>query len=91
MARKYNIDGNQIKEDPSLPKIKFDYTLQKNICMYLKRNDGKCTVDQINKDFEVEGPIVIQAMLKSLKQKKYISYDEKNVYLSDNLYYLLQA
>lgn len=72
-------------------KIKFDYTLQKNICMYLKRKEGQVSVEQIQKDFEQEGPIVVLAMLKSLKMKKYISYDDNNVYLSDNLYYLLQA
>lgn len=78
-------------KETELPKVKFDYTLQKNICMYLKRNEGQVTMNQIQKDFEQEGPIVILAMLKSLQSKKYISYDDHNVYLSDNLYYLLQA
>ena len=73
------------------PKIKFDYTLQKNICMYLKRIGGHTTMTSIIDEFKTESPFVVEAMLKSLKGKKYISYDNHNVHLSDNLYYLLQA
>jgi hypothetical protein len=74
-----------------IPKVKFDFTLQKNICMFLKRNEGQCSVEDLQKNFISEGEITVRAMLVSLKQKKYVSYDERNVYLSDNLYYLLQA
>ena len=78
-------------KETEVPKIKFDFTLQKNICMYLKRNEGQVSMEQLQKNFLSEGEITVTAMLKSLQGKKYISYDEKNVYLSDNLYYLLQA
>ena len=78
-------------KETEVPKIKFDFTLQKNICMYLKRNEGQVSMEQLQKNFLSEGEITVTSMLKSLQGKKYISYDEKNVYLSDNLYYLLQA
>lgn len=74
-----------------MPKVKFDFTLQKNICMYLKRNEGHASIEDVKSSFSQEGDITVMAMLKSLKQKKYVSYDDKNVHLSDNLYYLLQA
>ena len=72
-------------------KIKFDYTLQKNICMYPKRQEGQCTTMQMKEEFNYESSFILEAMLKLLKRKDYISYDDHNVYLSDNLYYLLQA
>jgi len=63
-------------------QIKFDYTLQKNICMFIKRQGGNCLTEMIHQ----ESSFVIDAMLRNLKNKKYISMDDKEIYLDLFIY-----
>lgn len=67
-------------------QIKFDYTLQKNICMFIKRQGGNCLTEMIHQEYPQESSFVIDAMLRNLKNKKYISMDDKEIYLDLFIY-----
>ena len=62
-------------------QTKFDYTVERNICSFLKSVGGNSTLGAIRQHFVNEDPIVIDHMIKLLKKKKYITTEFDVVYL----------
>ena len=71
--------------DNPTKKIEFKHTLEKNICMTIKRNGGHISREGLYASFQDES-FVIDAFIKSLKSRKYLVEDDSGLYLDMYIY-----
>lgn len=66
-------------------KIEFKHTLEKNICIAMKKNGGFITKEGLYAAFQDQS-FVVDAFVKSLKNRKYLQEDDEGLHLDWYIY-----